>query len=193
MTKKFIGYSSRNNFEDALTDAIHKAKIDLTTDFIDWKLDYIKGQDGGFVLARDLYVGIDADAHDKVKANEAAYFQVEDASDSLKPFLIKIVDPAKIEHARKILSGDEKCKIHLSGLIVKETISYNTDWSFHIDPTSIDFFQVAIELCDATMEFIEANLNDIGGSTLPNNHWCPWSSKLIAELSYDDLKEHCNK
>ena len=88
----------------------------------------------------------------------------------------------KIVHARRILKGEEKSRIHVNGKIIARPIAYNSDWSFHLDPKSIDFFELSIEGCDASMNFIEENLSDIGDSTLPGKFWCPWNSKIVEEL-----------
>lgn len=111
-----------------------------------------------------------------------AYFRMADASEAKEPFVVKLVDPGTIAHARRIISGDEKNVVHVSGKIVKERAGYNPAWSFHIDPASVEFFENAIEVCDATMVFVERNLDSVGGSTLPGSHWCPWTSKVIEEI-----------
>lgn len=33
------------------------------------------------------------------------------------------------------------------------------------------------------MTYVEKHLSDVGGAFLPGNAWCPWSSRLIAEVS----------
>lgn len=99
-----------------------------------------------------------------------AYFAVTD-TDGTNRFIIKLTDSDQIEHARRILDGSEKERIHVQGTIVKDSASYNPGWSFHLDPDSIDFFAWAIEVCDASIQFVEDNLDDVGGSTLPNSHW----------------------
>ncbi|NBD07408.1 MULTISPECIES: calmodulin [Corallococcus] len=97
-------------------------------------------------------------------------------------FIIELTDEAKIAHARRILSGEEKNEIHIHGRIIKRTVPYNPKFSFHIDPATINFFQMAIEVCDADMTYVEENLDEAGGAFLPGNHWCPWSSTLTREV-----------
>lgn len=115
-------------------------------------------------------------------SNTEAYFQVVDASESKRPFIIRLERPELVAHARKILSGEKVEEVHVQGTIVKAKADYNPDWPFHVDPGSITFFSNAIEVCDATMAFVEENLDEIGGSTLPGNHWCPWTSQLVREV-----------
>src|SRR5262249_50105929 len=97
-------------------------------------------------------------------------------------FVIKLTDPAKIQKARDILSGKETNARHVSGVIVKQPACYNTPWSFHLDPQSIEFFQSAIEVCDGAMGYIESHLDEVGGALLPCNRWCSWGSHLVREI-----------
>lgn len=101
-------------------------------------------------------------------------------------FIIKLVEPEKIEHARKLLAGEKLEAQGIMGTIVKEKTSYNSDWSYHLEPKSIEFFSHAIEVCDASIQFVEENLDSIGGSTLPDCYWCPWVSRLVKEVFIED-------
>ena len=58
--KQFTGESSNGSIEEALSNAIENAKLDLMTDFVQWKLDLVEGQDGGFVLVHNVKVTISA-------------------------------------------------------------------------------------------------------------------------------------
>lgn len=99
-----------------------------------------------------------------------------------KEFVIELIDEQKIAHAHRILSGEEKSRIHVHGRIVKKTASYNPGWTFHLDPTTIDFFELAIEVCDASMDYVQDHLDEACGAFLPGCHWCPWSSRLVRAL-----------
>ena len=72
---------------------------------------------------------------------------------------------------------------------MKERASYNPDWSYHLAPESIEFFEMAVEVCDATTAYVEEHLAEAGGSFLPGNAWCPWTSKLLDEVSFSDHNE----
>lgn len=97
-------------------------------------------------------------------------------------FIFKLTNSIEIQHARNILSKTETTRIHIGGTIIKQPIDYNTPWSYHLDPSTIYFFQFSMEICDAHMTYIEEHLDEVGDSFLPNNIWCPWSSILIREL-----------
>ena len=110
-----------------------------------------------------------------------AYFVLRDST-STNEFVILLRERAKIRHARAILAGRTNRRPHVSGLIVKRPTAYNPRWSYHLAPRSIEFFDVAIEVCDANMVYIEEHLSDVGGAFLPGNRWCPWSSTLVREI-----------
>jgi hypothetical protein len=111
-----------------------------------------------------------------------AYFRFTD-TDGQARFVIELIEPCKIEHARRILRGEEPSRVHVQGTIVKEPAAYNPGWSYHLAPQSIEFFEAAVEVCDASMRYVEEHLAEVGDSTLPGAHWCPWSSELVDEVN----------
>src|SRR3981081_3571946 len=58
-------------------------------------------------------------------------------------FTIRLTDPKQIQHARDILSGKSTDLPHLIGNIVQAPACYSQPWSFHLDSTSISFFDFA--------------------------------------------------
>jgi hypothetical protein len=110
-----------------------------------------------------------------------AYFRVTDGVGN-NDFVIKLTDPAKIQNARDQLNNVVP-KLSITGLIIKSTADYNPNYSYHYDPDTIDFFEVATEVCDATFEYTEDNLADAGGAFLPGLILCPWDSLLVEEVS----------
>ena len=98
-------------------------------------------------------------------------------------FVVKLTDPAKIQEARDILSGKETNQVHLLGRIKKQPVSYNPGWDFQYDPNTVSFFTFAIEVCDASTNYVNDHLDEAGGAFLPGLFWCPWSSKLVKEVT----------
>ena len=127
-----------------------------------------------FVLA--LTLGVPAAAH-----AGRAYF-VFDVPPFPERFVIKLNRPNQIAHARRILAGLEPEAVHVMGTIVKRKTRWNAPWSFHLAPKSIEFFSFAIEVCDSSIGYVEEHLDEVGGELLPGNVWCPWGSRLIAEI-----------
>jgi len=115
----------------------------------------------------------------------SAYFVFEQQAPdkAIKQFVFRLDDAERIAEARSILADGTNMKRSVQGIIVKSRASYNPEWSFHLDPATIGFFEMAIEVCDANVTYVEEHLDEVGGSTLPGGHWCPWSSRLTAEVT----------
>ena len=128
----------------------------------------------------EQYEEIDALFVEEAMKTTSACFVMTDGQSK---FVIKLVDRDKIEHARRILRGEETHRVHVQGKVIKEPADYNPGWSFYLQPESIDFFEYAVEVCDATITYVEEHLDDVCGSTLPDCHWCPWGSRLIEEIN----------
>lgn len=102
-----------------------------------------------------------------------AYF-VFDYPPGPDTFVFKLTDPQKIQQARNILaSGTPKI---VAGTIIKQPVYYNSPWSYHLDPKSINFADLAVEVCDASMRYLEENL------VIAYPDWCPWLSRLLREI-----------
>jgi hypothetical protein len=97
-------------------------------------------------------------------------------------FVIELTDESKIQQARNILNGTEKDDTHVLGRIIKRPAPYNPKWSYQLEPASISFFSYAIEVCDASIAYVEDHLDEAGGSFLPGGFWCPWNSRLVKEI-----------
>ena len=108
------------------------------------------------------------------------YFKLAGATDA-DTFVIALTDPAVIAEARAQANGHEPSK-HVTGLVIAEAVPYNAPWSFHLDPASISFAEMSIEVCDAATSYVEEHLEEVGGAFLPGRRWCPWSSRVIEEV-----------
>ncbi|TDB83129.1 calmodulin-binding protein [Actinomadura sp. KC216] len=111
----------------------------------------------------------------------AAYFVFTDMA-SEDEAVIKLTDPAEIQHARDLISGSATDNPQVMGKIVKQPASYNPGWSYHLDPSTIQFFEIATEVCDASIAYVEEHLDEAGGAFLPGLTWCPWGSRVIREI-----------
>lgn len=109
------------------------------------------------------------------------YFAFEQGGD--QEFVFELTDQSLIDHARRVLSGEEQDEVHVHGRIRTGRKPYNPHWSYHLAPETIRFFQMAIEVCDADMGYVEDHLDEVGGAFLPGAHWCPWNSRLVREVT----------
>jgi|1185.fasta_scaffold297018_1 hypothetical protein len=100
----------------------------------------------------------------------------------LQRFVFEVVDPTEIAEFRRIIENRTIPTRHVSGVIDQHRAPYNPQWSFHLIPGTIGVFEMQIEVCDANVTYVEAHLDEVGGSFLPRSFWCPWSSELDSEV-----------
>ena len=118
--------------------------------------------------------------YQELNSSQGALFRMTDGSDI---FVINITDSEKIQEARDILSGRQTDATHVMGIIAKNPVDYNPLGSYHLEPETISFFEYAVEVCDASIQYVEDNLEEVGGALLLGNRWCPWGSRLIEEVN----------
>ncbi|MEV0615346.1 calmodulin-binding protein [Nonomuraea sp. NPDC050404] len=133
------------------------------------------------ILAALAAIAMFSVATPPAQAAPTAYFVMTDIT--REQFVVQLTDPAKIQHARDLLSGTSADRPHVHGRIVKRQASYNPRWSYHLNPDTVDFFDYAIEICDATIPYVEDHLDEAGGPFLPGLVWCGWTTRLVRELT----------
>jgi len=116
-------------------------------------------------------------------STQPAYFKVE-FQPLTDTFVIMVTDTAKIQEARLIVTGVQTEAVSVMGTIIKAPAPYNPRWSYHLDPASISFFHCAIEVCDASPQYVEDHLSEVCGPFLPGCTWCPWSSRVAEEVDF---------
>jgi hypothetical protein len=109
----------------------------------------------------------------KLFKSKPAYFRISDGLSS--DFVVRLDDPSKIAEART-------SKLHITGIIVKERACWNPNYSFHYDPATVEFFEISMEVCDATFSYTEQHLREAGGAFLPGLRLCPWESSVVEEI-----------
>lgn len=121
------------------------------------------------------------------KVESSAYFEVG-FTNTKEKFVIKLVSPERIEEARRLTSVPPDVAPHISGIIVKGQESYNPQWRFHLEPGSIEFVSQSMELCDATIRFVDDHLDEAASLFPPGARWCPWRSRVLREVRGTDLR-----
>ena len=90
-------------------------------------------------------------------------------------FTIKVTNPsayADLEARRK--SGQIGV---ISGRIVRGDGGFNTGYSWHLDPATVEVVDLAIEVCDGRPSDLEEDL-DYWADTVKN--YCPWGAKVVS-------------
>jgi len=96
-----------------------------------------------------------------------ATIQVVDEQDT-----IELATPELIERARRLLAGEEVASIPL-GTVGRDDAGVNEPWSWHIDPATLEFADMTIEVCDGLPSFVE-------DGTATSDQYCPWPAEVIA-------------
>ena len=86
-------------------------------------------------------------------------------------YRILLVDEEDIAIARKLLAGEQAPNIP-NGLLVRGVTGVNVGHDWSIDPESVEFADVTIELCDG----LPSQIDD---GTFEGDRFCPWSAKVV--------------
>jgi hypothetical protein len=86
-------------------------------------------------------------------------------------FKVELATDELVDHAKALLEGESIAAIPI-GTVVRDDPSVNTDWSWHIDPTTFSFADATIEVCDGLPSHVE-------DQTVTSPDYCPWSAKVI--------------
>ncbi|EAR25578.1 hypothetical protein A20C1_04906 [marine actinobacterium PHSC20C1] len=87
-------------------------------------------------------------------------------------YKIELATPELIEHAKALLAGENLAAIP-NGVVVRGDSSVNEPWSWHIDPTTLEFANVTIGVCDGIPQYVEDEI-------VTSDRFCPWSARVIA-------------
>lgn len=86
-------------------------------------------------------------------------------------FVVRLTDPETIRLAEENMQG--RNQRFPAGPLRPGNGGFNTPWSWHLDPASTRFVEVAIELCDGRPSYVETHQADY-----PT--YCPWGARVIA-------------
>lgn len=117
-----------------------------------------------------LVVGCGADSDDRTSPTDRAIatFEVADR----QTFKVELTSTELVEHAQGLLDGENLSSIPL-GTVVRDDPGPNAPWTWHLDPATVEFAFVTIEVCDGVP-------SDVGNGTITSDQYCPWSAKVIA-------------
>ena len=109
-----------------------------------------------------------------------AYFQFM-IPPHTETFVFATQDPGFIAESRFALDHPRQFRKHIAGTIRISRVWYNGQWQYHLDPQTLAYAEASIEVCDASIDYIEANIKG-HRSPLPKDYWCPWGFKLVREI-----------
>lgn len=107
--------------------------------------------------------------------DQAALFRVQACSN--QTFTVRITDSRTIARAQELIGRSQQPI--LSGELARGDGGFNTSWSWHLKPGTVEFADFTIEVCDGCPRMVEQDLNywiDTVG------RFCPWSSRVVARI-----------
>lgn len=99
--------------------------------------------------------------------NPVATFQVVD-----EQYKIELATPELVAHAEALLAGESVASIP-NGVVVRDGPGPNAPWSWHIDPATLEFADMTIEVCDGLPSHVEEGV-------VTSDQYCPWSAEIVS-------------
>jgi hypothetical protein len=87
-------------------------------------------------------------------------------------YRIRLTNPDDIAIAQKLLAGAVAPRIP-NGRVVRGGPDVNVGYSWHIDPTLVEFADTTTEVCDGRP-------SDVEKGTITSEWYCPWSAQVVA-------------
>ena len=104
------------------------------------------------------------------------------ATDGLQDIVVRIADPVSVNHARRVLAGEELFATVVQGVVLPGQVQYNGGWDFHLDPRTVFFTERSAFDCDASINDVAFFIDEVGTTFLPSGMWCPSTLVLVEEL-----------
>lgn len=87
-------------------------------------------------------------------------------------YKIELATPELVAHAEALLAGEAVASIP-NGVVVRDDPGVNAPWSWHIDPATLEFADMTIEVCDGLPSHVEDGV-------VTSDRYCPWSAELVS-------------
>jgi hypothetical protein len=92
-------------------------------------------------------------------------------------FNVRITNPGVIQEAEQLIgAADQRI---LTGELRAGSGLFNRPYSWHMDPATVDFADLTIEVCDGCPNDVQQNLdywlNTVG-------RFCPWTSRIVSRI-----------
>ena len=124
-----------------------------------------------FVLL--FFVACDHDGNDG--ASYAGVFEVEVTGQ--ERFFIALNDEAQVDLAMQRMEEGTIGVIH--GTVVRGDGGFNDPYAWHLDPATVTFPDMAMEVCDGRPQFIQDDL-DYWVDTV--RYYCPWGAQIVRRV-----------
>ena len=91
-------------------------------------------------------------------------------------FRILLHDPDRIAEARSLLTTGQATVVH--GELARGSGGFNSGYGWHLEPRSVTFVDMAMELCDGRPSFVQSHIDYFVDTV---KYYCPWGARITAE------------
>ena len=103
---------------------------------------------------------------DPLPAEVVVTFQVVEET-----FKALVTGEANVRHAYELWGGATEQALPI-GTVVRDDAGVNAPWTWHLDPATFEWADLAVEVCDGLPSYVE-------DGTVTSDQYCPWSAKVI--------------
>lgn len=120
-----------------------------------------------------FFVGCDSGKNSEPR--HAGVFEVEVTGE--ERFYIALATEEQVELATQRMNDETIGVIH--GVVLRGHGGFNEPYLWHLEPASVTFPDLAMELCDGRPEFVEEDL-DYWVDTI--GYYCPWGAQIVRRV-----------
>lgn len=92
-------------------------------------------------------------------------------------FHVRITDPAVIQRAEQLIGSTDQPI--LTGELRAGSGQFNRPYSWHMDPATVGFADLTIEVCDGCPNDVQQDLNYWLNTV---GRFCPWTSRIVDRI-----------
>lgn len=107
-----------------------------------------------------------------INSGEGLYATFQSVDSESEIFHARITNPVGIDEAIALWRGTSRARIPIADLRC-QPVDWNAPWSWHLDPSTVRFAEVTIEVCDARPSYVEEHCESFGA------RYCPWGVELV--------------
>jgi hypothetical protein len=91
-------------------------------------------------------------------------------------FRVEVTTPSAVADFQGLV-GKGNIKV-ITGAIAPGDGGFNSPWSWHLIPATVEAVDLAIEVCDGCPSYVEGHLDDY----LSLGQYCPWGAEVVRRI-----------
>ena len=112
---------------------------------------------------------------DATAPEDLAVYEVEVAGER---FRVALQTEAQVTRAEELLASGAEQNVH--GTLKRGNGGFNMTYSWHLDPSSVTFPDMTMEICDGRPQSeVEADVDYFVDTV---KYYCPWGAKIVSRI-----------